>query len=111
MGDIKGSTHHRSAKPGDSVLKDNDWTTRGARLNVSEEEVRSLTDAHRKDMDFLMSRNVMDFSLLVGVADVGDHSRMSAASLPPGCWVSEEKKQVYLLGIVDFLVDYGVRKR
>jgi len=110
--DLKGSTHHRCAKQGESVKKDTDWIADGCRLDLDAAEAQLLSQTHEQDTQFLSSCNVMDFSLLVGIAPVSaDQSGIVADPLPPGCWLSHDKSHMYLLGIVDFLVGYGARKR
>jgi hypothetical protein len=112
MYDIKGSTHNRSSKPGESVKKDNDWVADGIRLDLSQQEADLLKERHIEDTQLLSSNNVMDFSLLVGLVDIGDADlRVKADPPPPGCWIGKDQSKLYLLGIVDFLVDFGFRKR
>jgi hypothetical protein len=109
--DLKGSTHHRCAKQGESVKKDNDWIADGCRLDLGAAEAQLLGQTHERDTQLLSSCNVMDFSLLVGIAPVSaDGGGGVADPLPPGCWLSHDGSHMYLLGIVDFLVGYGARK-
>eukprot|EP00747_Dinoflagellata_sp_TGD_P217874 gnl/TRDRNA2_/TRDRNA2_90209_c1_seq1.p1 gnl/TRDRNA2_/TRDRNA2_90209_c1~~gnl/TRDRNA2_/TRDRNA2_90209_c1_seq1.p1 ORF type:complete len:264 (-),score=2.14 gnl/TRDRNA2_/TRDRNA2_90209_c1_seq1:64-855(-) len=67
--DLKGSQHLRTAKIGDSVMKDNDFIHKGVMLNFPPEACEKLKQQHRRDCEFLASCRVIDYSLLLGMGD------------------------------------------
>jgi len=112
--DVKGSTHNRTMKPGESVGKDNDWTSKGMRLRIPDSARRELRAVHELDVSFLCSFGVMDYSLLIGIHNCSDISRVSAG---PG-WRDPEKglmdtggTNIYFVGLIDFLVAFSLQKK
>ncbi|KAF9478972.1 SAICAR synthase-like protein [Pholiota conissans] len=71
--DLKGSTvgreypEDKAAKNPRAVLKDLNWINRGNTLELGPEKQALLTEQLRRDMEFLKSVHVMDYSLLVGI--------------------------------------------
>lgn len=106
MYDIKGSTHHRAAKNDEVVRKDQDWVADGCRFRLSATECQRMLNIHSMDTAFLITCNVMDYSLLIGIAHVEE-----PGSPPQGVLLSEDKTEAYCIGIIDFLVEYGMKKR
>ncbi|KAI9357922.1 hypothetical protein DFJ73DRAFT_789362 [Zopfochytrium polystomum] len=74
--DLKGSTAGREvseAEAADSpikVLKDNNWVTKGRRLQLGPLKRKQLVEQIRKDAEFLERNHIMDYSLLVGFHDL-----------------------------------------
>ncbi len=71
------------------------------------EDAQRLQKMHSRDTLFLKSCNVMDYSILVGVAPVEG----SDSSVPQTAWKSQDGKELYFLGIIDFLVEFGLKMR
>uniref|UniRef100_A0A0G4I8B7 PIPK domain-containing protein n=1 Tax=Chromera velia CCMP2878 TaxID=1169474 RepID=A0A0G4I8B7_9ALVE len=67
--DLKGSTLGRVAKEGESVFKDQDWIGRSRSLKLSEADRRAIAEVHQKDCEWLESKNLLDYSILLGVHD------------------------------------------
>ncbi|RXK35296.1 1-phosphatidylinositol-4-phosphate 5-kinase [Tremella mesenterica] len=71
--DLKGSAFGReypeekAAKNPRAVLKDKNWVNRGRSLELGPEKRALLSEQLKRDMDFLKSMKVMDYSLLVGI--------------------------------------------
>ncbi len=66
--DLKGSVKGRDAKPGESVLKDNDLRKHMAGTIRLPSEVRErLREQVRRDCQFLKEMKIMDYSMLVGI--------------------------------------------
>ena len=75
MYDLKGSTVDRVASPKERLktnptLKDLDFLSHYDKLNVTPEAKSYLIDTLKEDVRFLVSQNLMDYSLLVGVHDI-----------------------------------------
>ncbi|KZT37016.1 SAICAR synthase-like protein [Sistotremastrum suecicum HHB10207 ss-3] len=71
--DLKGSTvgrlypEEKAATNPRAVMKDNNWLRRNKTLELGPEKQALLTEQIRRDMEFLKSVNVMDYSLLIGI--------------------------------------------
>lgn len=70
--DLKGSSIGRDAKPGQAVLKDNDLRKElpEQALALAPRERAAVRHQLEKDLDFLTSMGIMDYSMLVGVHHV-----------------------------------------
>lgn len=73
--DLKGSTVARCASDKEKAkdlptFKDNDFLTAGARINIGQEAKEKLLAKLEKDVDFLTSLHLMDYSLIVGIHDM-----------------------------------------
>ncbi|EDO35742.1 predicted protein [Nematostella vectensis] len=72
--DLKGSTVDRQAslkeKTRDNpTFKDNDFTKDNVKLVIGDEAKAVLVERIKADVEFLISLNIMDYSLLVGIHD------------------------------------------
>eukprot|EP00794_Sanderia_malayensis_P003489 gene3490-3987_t len=70
--DLKGSRVDREASEAEKskevpTFKDNDFTRDNVKLSVGSERRTELLDKITRDIEFLSSQNLMDFSLLVGI--------------------------------------------
>lgn len=71
--DLKGSTvgreypESRAEKNPRVVLKDLNWINRGKKLELGPEKRALLAEQLKRDVEYLKSVDVMDYSLLVGV--------------------------------------------
>jgi len=106
MYDLKGSTFHRKSEGTDSVRKDQDWVNDRRKLRLSSEDALRMSDIHKRDSEFLQKFRVIDYSVLVGIA-----SFQREGTAPVGTWLSKDRTECYHIGIIDFLVEYGLRKR
>ena len=107
--DMKGSTIHRRAAEGSSTLLDKNWKedNRFVLLNVATRD--SIMDQISKDVQLLREHNLMDYSLLVGVAEKQDIQ--DTTNLGPHCFLSGDGESLYELGIIDFLQVYNTKKK
>jgi 1-phosphatidylinositol-4-phosphate 5-kinase len=115
--DLKGSSHKRKKKEGESVGKDEDWIASGQKLKVSAAMRRQLCAIHEQDAMLLARFRIMDYSILVGIHVVGDsEGRGKAWRLPATAGLSsgifaEDGSALYFLGIIDFSIKYGLKKQ
>lgn len=80
--DLKGSRVGRSASRKDKssancIFKDNDFIEQGVRLQVGAAKKAQLVAQFRKDVTFLQSYQVMDYSLLVGIHHCDRHDEQA----------------------------------
>ena len=106
--DLKGSLHHRKKKKHESTGKDEDWIHDKVHLMPSEPRRQEMLEAHEADVHFLQEHSVMDYSVLVGIHNVdqgsgGNLGNTGTASL---CGT-----KVYFIGLIDFLINFGLRKQ
>jgi hypothetical protein len=104
--DMKGSTIHRRAAEGSGTLLDKNWKddNRFVLLNAATRD--AVMDQIAKDAQLLRAHNLMDYSLLVGVAE-----KTNETNLGVHCFVSGDGESVYELGIIDFLQEYNTKKK
>jgi 1-phosphatidylinositol-4-phosphate 5-kinase len=129
--DLKGRKPKPTHITGDShgmTISDNTLGSR--KFNVEPELGRKLISQLVRDVKFLASRNLMDYSLLVGVNRVGasavehgvissegEESCASARASPVGSVFQHGVKsasassEIYYFGIIDCLTDYSKRKK
>eukprot|EP00435_Cladocopium_sp_Y103_P070669 s656_g35.t1 len=108
--DLKGSLYKRRKKAQESVGKDEDWVHSGHRLNLPLEVQREFCAQHELDAQLLESFKMMDYSVLVGVHFVEQDPFNDF--LEPG-WGDGylDCKEVYLVGIIDHSIKYGIKKQ
>eukprot|EP00475_Leptophrys_vorax_P018137 TRINITY_DN2475_c0_g1_i1.p1 TRINITY_DN2475_c0_g1~~TRINITY_DN2475_c0_g1_i1.p1 ORF type:complete len:833 (+),score=181.17 TRINITY_DN2475_c0_g1_i1:140-2638(+) len=133
--DLKGSTVGRVAsKEEPSILKDNDLLRSKRHFYFSAELLLGLYLQLTEDVQFLSDHNVMDYSLLIGIHVVDDRSPLSdpdyksqsEEELAAGYRSMFQKEfggmfardgedeplaEVYFLGIIDILQNFGARKK
>ncbi|CAE8622935.1 unnamed protein product, partial [Polarella glacialis] len=136
--DLKGSwigrvTHLDHRDPA-VALKDVDFTTAKEAVHIGEERKAKLLAQIESDSAFLRDQNVIDYSLLLGIYEIGGSSAsvgsaggvgeaLAAASglaasdaaapmhrCDMGGMLSSDKKTLYFLGIIDILTPYDSRK-
>lgn len=110
--DMKGATRKRWArqkKDGsmESVMKDVNWMQEGRHLRLSDEASQYLQRMHSRDTLFLQKMYVMDFSILIGISPLEG----SGDQTTPWAWRSADGKETYLVGIIDFLVEFSLKFR
>ncbi|CAF0832158.1 unnamed protein product [Didymodactylos carnosus] len=72
--DVKGSTVDRSATDKEKskfspTLKDNDFINDKRTIEIGEQK-KAFMDKLKRDVDFLVSQHLMDYSLLIGIHDL-----------------------------------------
>ena len=75
--DIKGSLYKRrlpenKIKSGEA-MKDENFLERGIRIKLLERDASKMLHQVQKDVEFLGSQNVMDYSMLIGIMDNHDY--------------------------------------
>mmetsp|Transcript_13685 Transcript_13685/g.20647 ORF Transcript_13685/g.20647 Transcript_13685/m.20647 type:complete len:184 (+) Transcript_13685:38-589(+) len=120
--DLKGSSVGRSASEKDykqmpkecstsTVLKDNDLKESKRLFHVGKKAVKLLKKRLQLDVDFLVKLGVLDYSFLVGIniADIED-TEISAKDVG-NVIESIDGREIYFMGIIDYLVPYSLQKR
>ncbi|XP_004692665.1 PREDICTED: phosphatidylinositol 5-phosphate 4-kinase type-2 gamma [Condylura cristata] len=74
--DLKGSLVSREASNKEKVkelptLKDMDFLNKNQKVYISEEEKKVFLEKLKRDVEFLVQLRIMDYSLLLGIHDVG----------------------------------------
>ena len=120
--DLKGSTHSRNASEKEkakgvlAILKDNDWLVGEQQIKFTDQEsISKFLDVLTNDSEWLLTHQLIDYSLLVGV-----HSRTRARKELGGehrerseymhVYTHDDGEDVLYVGIVDILQPYTVRK-
>eukprot|EP01062_Namystynia_karyoxenos_P015201 TRINITY_DN15523_c0_g1_i1.p1 TRINITY_DN15523_c0_g1~~TRINITY_DN15523_c0_g1_i1.p1 ORF type:complete len:662 (+),score=140.86 TRINITY_DN15523_c0_g1_i1:114-1988(+) len=127
--DLKGSLFNRevgSRAAAEVARKDNDWRLAGCRIALAADLAGRLLEALAADVLFLQGCGLMDYSLLVGVADdhpgevrqdggfqCGEVQVSGGGSLQTtrGGVVVRCGGVAYFLGLIDLLQEYNVQKR
>jgi len=112
--DLKGSTHGRRASKRElakraPVLKDLDWTAKESGLQIGDQNSVHILETIKKDALFLVKHGLMDYSLLVGVHDIGK-SEGESREVMNVVTVKDQTRHCYI-GIIDVLTPYHARKR
>ncbi|XP_031417701.1 phosphatidylinositol 5-phosphate 4-kinase type-2 beta isoform X1 [Clupea harengus] len=73
--DLKGSTVSREASDKEKAkdlptFKDNDFLNEGQKLQIGDDNKKLFLDKLKRDVEFLATLKIMDYSLLVGIHDV-----------------------------------------
>ncbi|CAE7745090.1 Pip5kl1 [Symbiodinium pilosum] len=108
--DLKGCAVGRHVLDVESefVRKDQNWLDDSERLQLSASDSLRLRQMHDLDTTFLSMCNIMDYSILVGV---GLQSDATGEDYGAEVLQSADKKHFYFIGIIDFLVEYGLTMR
>eukprot|EP01134_Creolimax_fragrantissima_P007821 CFRG7821T1 len=104
-----GKALQNTAKMGTSyIFKDKDLDRKFCiRLDQKSDFFTQLN----RDIEFFRLNNLMDYSLLIGVASL---SSDNVEDFPEWQYVarsSPEKKEIYFIGFIDCLTNYGLRKK
>jgi len=116
--DLKGSEWGRTNTEGHGVLKDLDFKRK---LNLTPEMKQQFLRQIEKDSQFLEKLGLIDYSLLLGIHYVDKHKGPKDSRDVPingsniftshhGGILSANGKEVYFIGIIDYLTVYGIRK-
>ncbi|XP_015217777.1 phosphatidylinositol 5-phosphate 4-kinase type-2 beta isoform X3 [Lepisosteus oculatus] len=73
--DLKGSTVSREASDKEKAkdlptFKDNDFLNEGQKLHIGDDNKKIFLEKLKRDVEFLATLKIMDYSLLVGIHDV-----------------------------------------
>mmetsp|Transcript_22380 Transcript_22380/g.33066 ORF Transcript_22380/g.33066 Transcript_22380/m.33066 type:complete len:456 (+) Transcript_22380:51-1418(+) len=116
--DLKGSTYKRLASEKERskkspVLKDNDWINHNKKLTFPRPEIKEEIEKQLKeDTDFLASRNLIDYSLLVGIHSSKKCKVTKKVANTNGVISSHDplSGEVRYFGIVDILTPFRLKK-
>ncbi|KAL3911804.1 MAG: hypothetical protein SGPRY_008558 [Prymnesium sp.] len=108
--DLKGSTHKRKASKREKakpapVFKDLDWLEAHHKLPLDD----TFLDKLEVDVGFLANETLIDYSLLVGMAD-GQLSERRLSERAPGLVRLDAPDSVLYIALVDVLTSYTWRK-
>eukprot|EP00401_Gymnodinium_catenatum_P024670 CAMPEP_0117618672 /NCGR_PEP_ID=MMETSP0784-20121206/86222_1 /TAXON_ID=39447 /ORGANISM="" /LENGTH=886 /DNA_ID=CAMNT_0005422539 /DNA_START=36 /DNA_END=2696 /DNA_ORIENTATION=+ len=109
--DVKGSLFKRHMKKGEKVGKDADWADKGLRLELEDSVRRELRAAHEEDANFLKRFGVMDYSLLIGIHRLEKGETGGTGWREGGGVWDRSTSTVYFVGLIDFLISYGLKKK
>ena len=121
--DLKGSTIGRFNSSGVGILKDLNWKDAEKSMNLGIRKDAFLKQVE-SDTKFLEANEIIDYSLLVGVHEVKrekpiNYSDPFYITPPPRTFYQEECggirsvnwDEYYFIGIIDILIQYGLKKR
>ncbi|XP_058647813.1 phosphatidylinositol 5-phosphate 4-kinase type-2 gamma isoform X4 [Onychostoma macrolepis] len=96
--DLKGSLVSREASDKEKVkelptFKDVDFRNNMQRVYISEEEKEKLLDKLNRDVEFLVRLKIMDYSLLLGIHDVGRAEQEEAEEMKDSLSDEEEDSE------------------
>eukprot|EP01062_Namystynia_karyoxenos_P029526 TRINITY_DN2216_c0_g1_i1.p1 TRINITY_DN2216_c0_g1~~TRINITY_DN2216_c0_g1_i1.p1 ORF type:complete len:524 (+),score=151.55 TRINITY_DN2216_c0_g1_i1:147-1718(+) len=117
--DLKGSLHGRQSGPAarsqtPPLLKDLDWLQKRSKLRLAEGVAARLREQLQGDVAFLKSHTLMDYSLLIGIAQapLDPAQRAAAAQMSPHWAVaSADETKMYHLSVIDYFQEYTAVKR
>ncbi|EFC50642.1 phosphatidylinositol-4-phosphate 5-kinase [Naegleria gruberi] len=123
--DLKGSTIGRFNSSGVGILKDLNWKDSEQSLNLGSKKEWFLRQVE-SDTKFLEANEIIDYSMLVGVHEINklrekpiNYNDPFHISPPPRTFYQEEcggmrsslGDEYYFVGIIDILIQYGLKKR
>jgi len=121
--DLKGSKANRKGKEGGGIKKDLDMRYGPRRRNFPAEKggvklgpkLRTLMlEQIKKDSNFLMTKNIMDYSLLVGITTVTKLKQQNI-DFSKGIVSTDENdnplEEVYFMGIIDIMQEFNAMKK
>jgi hypothetical protein len=107
MYDLKGTTENRLVKP-EVMAKTGLGKDRNFKENItlSPELTALVHSTLESDCAFLQSKNILDYSLLIGIAE-----NIPPAQSSPANWLPGPNGTFYRLAIIDMLQPYSARKQ
>ncbi|KAL9657988.1 hypothetical protein ABK040_016638 [Willaertia magna] len=121
--DLKGSTIGRTNPSGVGILKDLDFIGMKRFIQLESGKKEKLMRQLSMDVKFLEENEIIDYSLLVGVYDCNNKKQQSLEEIKfenkylPffreyfGGMRSKNGDEIYFIGVIDILIEYGLRKR
>jgi len=114
--DLKGSTHGRKSSPDSSLQKDLNWMEAGRRLHFGSSMATPFLTQLKKDVEFLRSLDIIDYSLIVGISEkapthYSTPKERSIFQRHSGGILSFDHRHVYYVGIIDCLITYNLKKK
>lgn len=111
--DLKGSSIGRHATDEEkkkNVLKDNDLLAKKTKINLGKDLKNEFLSNLIEDCKFLTSLEIMDYSLLLGVANLKEDDKFENGKTKFTCMKSFDSKHKYYLGIIDILQKWNLKK-
>uniref|UniRef100_A0A8C7S5W5 Phosphatidylinositol 5-phosphate 4-kinase type-2 gamma n=1 Tax=Oncorhynchus mykiss TaxID=8022 RepID=A0A8C7S5W5_ONCMY len=120
--DLKGSLVSREASDKERVkelptYKDMDFRNNMQKVYVNEEQKEKVMEKLNRDVEFLVKLKIMDYSLLLGIHDVGRAEREEEEGEEPSNEEEGEpenglaQREVYFMGLIDVLTQYDTKKK
>lgn len=117
--DLKGSRQGRKTdeiqKENGDILKDLNFIEDDVHLYISKNDKDKMFYQQIKaDTDWFVKHQIMDYSLLVGIAqnlDNTNEDEMECVKINDGAIVSNDGTAIYFLGIIDILQKYNKKKK
>ena len=118
--DLKGSTHGRSTEESEDFSiprKDVDFNSSGIKVGIPEEVKQQILEQMELDCQFLSNCQINDYSLLLGIHYLKGNQEVPQDESAPLCErnlggvLSEDRKVIYFLGVIDILTVYNFMKR
>ena len=133
--DLKGSTSGRTTTFPEGMqidktiaLKDNNFIDGTIRFELEEDQRKTLLDSLDEASQFLGTCSILDYSILVGIVDLEKRRQMirnrtidlddpivELIQQNPkrieqrGCFLSKDRNNLYILGIIDTLTNYTTK--
>ena len=118
--DLKGSTHGRKTDESENFSvprKDVDFNNSGIKIQLASENKQKIIQQIRVDSEFLASKEINDYSLLLGIHYLKNDVLITEDENAPICEkimggvLSEDKGCIYFLGIIDILTLFNFTKK
>lgn len=114
--DLKGSKYGRRTNPSADksiARKDLDFTSK---ISLGHERKQQLLRQLEADSEMLQRLKIIDYSFLLGVHEVEKEVKENCVKgafwkRDSGGMMSKNKKEVYFVGVIDFLTKFGVKKK
>jgi 1-phosphatidylinositol-4-phosphate 5-kinase len=114
--DLKGSTYGRKTNPeADKSIarKDLDFKSK---ISIGTDRKQSLISQIDSDTELLQRLEIIDYSFLLGIHELDQHTpekhlNLSLNQRNAGIVLSNFKKELYFIGIIDFLTRFNIKKK
>jgi len=95
------------------TLRDWEWMDIAMVCDISDEDKASLAETIARDVEFLSSQGLLDYSLLVGIhrlppQDPSQREKRLQDLAAAGGYISRDRQRVYFFGIIDVLEKYNM---
>ena len=117
--DLKGSTYGRETDPSEDpsvARKDLDFNRSGMKIKLGHERSLKFLDILKRDSEFFAENKIIDYSLLLGIHNLKGkgfvrNENVRWSETDGGGVVSEDGRELYLMGVIDILTHYTSRKK